>query len=296
MRVRILYSILRIRVRSSASNAPPRVRALAIVRAGNSERARTPQHLGVEQVHFDPREECRVLMRFLAKERFLEPVGFPSLPDQHQKSHYGTGHGHARSGATRSDRATCSFLYCRAQQRIRDSAPLREKSLKSLAGSLVMTFFLAADCCTAAEERARVRARAPRDRAMPMRTRGARARSAGPHKNTEHRECSLTAPMPNRSSDACAKTAEVCARYLFCTQQYQCEPRARPSVAHEWASRHLLIAGLVTEDVGLALDDALADAVELGNVPRLLVVAELREGPRDSHPAQASGLAAPTGR
>jgi hypothetical protein len=49
---------------------------------------------------------------------------------------------------------------------------LREKSLKSLAGSLVMTFCLAADCCTAAEEHARVRARAPRGRAMPMRTRG----------------------------------------------------------------------------------------------------------------------------
>lgn len=144
----------------------------ATVRVGSSERARTPQHLGVEQVHFDPREERRVLMCFIAKERFLEPVGFPSLPGRHQQSHYGTGHGHARSGATRSDRATCSFLYCRAQQRIRDSAPLREKSLKSLAGSLVMTFFLAADCCTAAEEHARVRARAPRGRAMPMRSRG----------------------------------------------------------------------------------------------------------------------------
>jgi hypothetical protein len=143
----------------------------ATVRAGNSGCARTPQHLRVEQVHFDPREERRVLMRFLAKERFLEPVGFPSLPGRHQQSHYGTGHGHARSAATRSDRATCSFLYCRAQQRIRDSAPLREKSLKSLAGSLVMTFFLAADCCTAAEEHARVRARTPRGRAMPMRTR-----------------------------------------------------------------------------------------------------------------------------
>jgi hypothetical protein len=67
-------------------------------------------------------------------------------------------------------------------------------------------------------------------------------------------------------------------------------------VAHEWAGAHLLIAGLVTEDVGLALDDALADAVELGNVPRLLVVAELLpEGPRDvQHPARREGRGAAT--
>ena len=67
-------------------------------------------------------------------------------------------------------------------------------------------------------------------------------------------------------------------------------------VAHEWAGAHLLIAGLVTEDVRLALDDALADAVELGNVPRLLVVAELLpEGPRDvQHPAGREGRGAAT--
>lgn len=67
-------------------------------------------------------------------------------------------------------------------------------------------------------------------------------------------------------------------------------------MAHEWAGAHLLIAGLVTEDFGLALDDALADAVELGNVPRLLVVPELLpEGPRDvQHPAGREGRGAAT--
>jgi len=179
---------------------------------------------------------------------------------------------------------------------------LREKSQKSLAGNFVMILFLSAGCCTHVDGHASVRARA------------AQGHAEGGEESTQFRGTgsrafvsALTAPTPKRSSDACARTADVYARYLFCTAEQSVSgavapqrPGPQPPLWEERVGANLLIARRVAEDVRLALEDVIADAVELADVPRLLVVVELLpEGARNVRQhrraprARALGSAAP---
>jgi hypothetical protein len=96
-------------------------------------------------------------------------------------------------------------LYRSAQHRILGSPPFAEKSQKSFAGSFVMTFLLASACnITGATTISPPKGHGKDNAPMPTDV------------GVGGKEDDKTAFAPKRLSEACASTAAVCAKYLFC--------------------------------------------------------------------------------